>query len=95
MSELAADKVTFSRPFRLPGMDTPHAPGTFALAIDRRELDVWWPAYRVTMTLMLPAGASLEAWSLTPTELETALAADRAGASPNLPAETAVKTARR
>ena len=82
MIEPVVNKVTFASPFRLPGMELAHAPGTFDLAISQDELDVWWPAYRMTMTLMLPAGAGIEAWTLTPTELEAALAADRAATSP-------------
>ena len=82
MTDPAADKITFAHPFRLPGMDKAHAPGTFDLAISRDELDVWWPAYRMTMTLLLPAGAGIEAWTLTPTELAAALAADRVATSP-------------
>lgn len=82
MSGPAASTVTFSRPFVLPGMDKPHQAGTFDVLTERHELDVWWPAYRLTMTIMLPYGATMEAWPVTRADLDGALAADSAVTAP-------------
>ena len=76
MNGPAASTVTFSHPFVLPGMDRPHAAGTFDVLAERHEIDVWWPAYRVTMTIMLPQGAAMEAWPVNRVDLDAALTAD-------------------
>ena len=78
MSVAAASTVAFSHPFRLPGMDRPQAAGTFDVLAEKHELDVWWPAYRTTMTIMLPQGAAMEAWPVSRADLDAALAADAA-----------------
>jgi hypothetical protein len=81
MSGPVASTVTFSRPFLLPGMDKPHAAGTFDVLTEQHELDVWWPAYKLTMTIMLPYGAAMEAWPVNRADLDGALAADRMSAA--------------
>jgi hypothetical protein len=73
-----AATVTFKRPFKLPGMDVPHAAGTFELRTTRHDLDVMWDAYRVTTRIMLPSGSAMEALDVSTTDLEAALALDGA-----------------
>ena len=68
--------VTFNHPFTLPGMDHSHAAGTFELREESEALDVPWPAYHVTTTLMLPTSGGVEAWPITGADLEQLLAAD-------------------
>jgi hypothetical protein len=68
--------VTFARAFQLPGMDGPHAPGTFELRTTRHDLDVVWSAYRTTTRIILPNGSAIEALEVTTTDLEAALAID-------------------
>lgn len=70
--------VTFTRPFLLPGMDAPHAAGTFELRTTRHSLDVMWEAYRKTTCIMLPNGSAMEAIDVTAADLEAALALDGA-----------------
>jgi hypothetical protein len=70
--------VTFHRPFRLPGMDLPHAPGTFELRQTREALDVMWEAYQVSLRIVLVDGNSSEALDVTSADLDAALALDLA-----------------
>jgi hypothetical protein len=70
--------VTFNRPFLLPGMDAPHAPGTFELRRTREALDVMWEAYRVTLRIVLVDGGSMQAIDVTAADLDAALALDTA-----------------
>lgn len=77
MVQPAASSVSFAHPFLLPGMDAAHPPGTFDVLLEQQELDVWWPAYRVTMRIMLPHGVAMEAWPVNRADLDAALAADR------------------
>jgi hypothetical protein len=76
MSSTTVKSVTFDHPFRIPGMDRDHPPGTFELRISREPLDVSWEAYHETMTLMLTSGGLVEAWNVNAAELEAALARD-------------------
>jgi hypothetical protein len=77
--------VTFAKPFRLPGMTAPHAPGTFEARETREalepplglDLSFPWTAFRTTTMLMIPAGGGLEAWPVTGDELQALLAQDR------------------
>jgi hypothetical protein len=69
-------QVTFKRSFLLPGMDTPHAPGTFEVVETREPLDVMWEAYRVTRQILLSGNGSLEAHDVTLADLDAALARD-------------------
>ena len=71
--------MTFDHPFTLPGMDHPHPAGTFALSEEREALDVQWPAYRVTTTLILPTTGGYEAWPIAAGDLERLLADDKTG----------------
>jgi deoxyinosine 3'endonuclease (endonuclease V) len=68
--------VTFARSFMLPGMDTPHRPGTFELRETREALDVMHEAYRITRTIVLIDGGRTEALEVTADALEFALALD-------------------
>jgi len=79
MNEPVVSTVTFLHSFCLPGMETPHEAGTFEVVGEREELDVWWPAYRVTMTIKLPVGAAIEAYPVTRADLDAALSADTEG----------------
>lgn len=76
--------VTFTKPFLLPGMSVPHAPGTFETRETREPLDpppgldlsFPWNAFRTETVLMIPSGGGLEAWPVTGDELQKLLAAD-------------------
>ncbi|KKB10446.1 hypothetical protein VE25_18025 [Devosia geojensis] len=81
MSILSTSRVTFARPFQLPGMDRAHAPGTFEVVIEQEALDVSWPAYRLTTTIMLTSGSRVEAWPISEAQLNAALADDEAAGS--------------
>lgn len=70
--------VTFSSPFRLPGMDVPHRPGTFELRETRKALDVSWDAYQISLSIMLVDGGTTEAFDVSATDLQLALDRDRA-----------------
>ena len=74
----ASRTVTFTRPFTLPGMNGPHAAGTFELRTTRHDLDVMHEAYHVTTRIMLVEGLSVEALDVTSTDLQAALALDAA-----------------
>ena len=68
--------VTFKHPFRLPGMDDPHPAGTFELKEESEALDLSWPAYHVTTTVMLPTAGGYEAWPISGLDLERLLIDD-------------------
>ena len=76
MSEATDEVVTFTKPFRLPGMDEDHQPGTFRLTVERSELDVPWSAYRSSITILLPRGNAIESWAITRADLDAALLRD-------------------
>lgn len=80
MSETTTTQVVFAHPFSLPGMDGPHPPGTFDLLVEREPLDLPFPAFRLSVTIMLSAGTAIEAWAVARADLDAALAADRAQA---------------
>jgi hypothetical protein len=82
MNNYVVSTVTFVHPFLLPGMDKPHAEGAFELASEQEELDVWWPAYRVTMTIGLPVGAAIETYPVTRDDLDAALRTDTTAIPP-------------
>lgn len=69
--------VVFKHPFKLPGMDTPHPPGTFELRVDEEDLDVMWHASRMSMSLILTYPGRSEAWGVTADDLDRALANDQ------------------
>lgn len=71
-----ASTVTFTRPFQLPGMDLPHAPGTFELRTLKEPLDVSWPAYRLSTRLLITDGTATEALDVTAADLDAALRED-------------------
>lgn len=69
--------VVFKHPFKLPGMDTPHPPGTFELQVEEEDLDVMWHASRTSMSLILTYPGRSEAWGVTADDLDRALANDQ------------------
>ena len=71
------EQVTFRHPFSLPGLDGPHRPGTFDLVTERKALDVSWPAYRLTVTILLTEAGRVEAVAVTRGDLNAALERDR------------------
>lgn len=71
-------KTTFRHAFQLPGMDRPHAPGTFDLVIEKIALDLSWEAYKTACTLMITDGATTSAYPVSLGDVETALEADAA-----------------
>ncbi len=66
--------INIGRPFQLPGMARPHAPGVFELQIDEEPIDVTWEAYHSTMTLILSSDGLIEAWPISKEEFERTLA---------------------
>jgi len=83
---ITSQTVEFKHPFKLPGMDELHAPGSFELVVEQEQLDVMWDARRITMTLLLTSRGRVESWPLTETELQDLLAKDAALASAADPA---------
>lgn len=79
-SSSATEYVTFRHPFMLEGLDTPHKAGTFEVRTDRERLDVSWPAYRLTTTILLTGGGRMEALEVKREELDAALERDAASA---------------
>jgi hypothetical protein len=69
--------IVFKHSFRLPGMDTPHPPGTFELWIEEEVLDVMWHASRTSMSIILTYPGRSEAWAVTADDLDRALANDQ------------------
>lgn len=68
--------VTFRRPFLLRGLDMPHPPGTFVLRQTRTALDVSWPAFVISLSLILVDGGITRALDVSRRELEDALVLD-------------------
>lgn len=77
MSRTSTRAVTFQKSFLLPGVEAPHAAGTFELQMREEPIDVMWEAYHRTLTIMLTSAGRLEAWPVSETDLENALAADQ------------------
>ncbi len=76
----STERVTFRHAFLLPGFDRPHRPGRFDVLVEREALDVSWPAYRLTLTMMLTNDdGSLEAIQVTRNDLDAALLRDSEG----------------
>lgn len=74
-----SELVTFHHPFLLPGLDQPHPAGAFTVVTDREALDVSFPAFRVTTTIMLSDGrGTIEALQVAKATLDEALARDQA-----------------
>jgi hypothetical protein len=74
--------VTFEHHFTLPGMDRPHAAGTFVVNEDRETLDVAWSAYRVSLTIILPTAEGYQSWPVSAGDLDLLLANDKAAREP-------------
>lgn len=68
----ASKKVTFNRPFLLPGMDAPHAPGTFEVTVEEEQLDLMWDARMSITTIMLRYPGRVEALQISARALEEA-----------------------
>lgn len=73
--------VTFAHPFTLPGMERAHPAGMFTVNEESETLDVVWPAYRLTTTLMIPTAGGYEGWAISAADLEQLLARDKADTS--------------
>jgi hypothetical protein len=71
--------VTFHLPFMLPGLAEPHPPGTFLLQERREALDVSWPAFVVSLSVLLVDGGTTQSLDVSRHDLEAAMARDRAG----------------
>ncbi|GEM_PF-1127425 len=78
--------VTFLFPFKLPGMQEPHAPGTFEVHSEVEQLDVMWDAHRTMSSILLRYPGRIEAFPVTAGDLEAAILNDRnSGIEPTLP----------
>jgi hypothetical protein len=69
--------VTFISTFELPGMDGPHAPGTFEVRETREALNVMWAASHITKRIMLRGHGIVEALEVSSADLDAALERDR------------------
>lgn len=69
--------VTFLLPFKLPGMQEPHAAGTFDVLAEVEQLDVMWDARRTTLSILLRYPGRIEALPVTAGDLEEAIPNDR------------------
>lgn len=74
----ATTRVTFSHPFRVGQMEADQEPGTFDLLVEKIPLDVSWQAYRLSCTLMISKSGATSAWAVSVSELDAALAKDKA-----------------
>jgi hypothetical protein len=78
VSRVSSRSVTFTRPFRLPGMLSDHPAGTFEVWLEEDLLDVSWEAYSGVTTILLGGRGRVESWVVKPDDLEAALIRDRA-----------------
>ncbi|QDZ11576.1 hypothetical protein [Devosia ginsengisoli] len=69
--------VTFLFPFKMPGMQEPHAAGTFDILAEEEQLDVMWDARRTTLSILLRYPGRIEALPVTAGDLEEAILNDR------------------
>jgi hypothetical protein len=74
--------VTFRQPFLLPGLDRPHRPGTFEVRETRTPLDVSWPAFVISLGVILIDGAFTQVLDVSRKDLDEALARDLAAGAP-------------
>jgi hypothetical protein len=70
--------VCFTHPFRLPGSNQLQPAGTYEVKEDREPIDVSWPAFRVSLTIVIPHGPTSEAWPISRAELDRLQAEDGA-----------------
>jgi hypothetical protein len=63
-------------------MEHPHPAGTFAVTTEKETLDVVWPAYHVTTTMMIPTPGGYESWPISAADLDRLLADDKTGTQP-------------
>ena len=55
--------IVFTRPFRLPGFDQAHAPGTFEVKTDEERLDTAFEGWhRVATTIRLVDRGRIQTW---------------------------------
>jgi hypothetical protein len=73
-----AETVTFRHRFTLPGLDSPHPAGTYALRETHRQLDVSWAAHQISLSIMLVDGGTTQALDVLREDLDAALTLDRA-----------------
>ena len=69
--------ISFRSPFTLPGMTEPHAPGTFEVITDEEQLDVMWDARRSSTRVMFLYPGRVEAFPVSASDLEEAIAQDQ------------------
>jgi len=76
----AVSSVTFQNPFRFPGMESDHPPGTFVVETDTEAIDsLSHLAYRrVATRILLTSPGVIEAWTIDPRDLDAALLQDPA-----------------
>ena len=69
--------VTFGSPFTLPGLDRSYPAGSYTVEADDEQLDLSFAASRrIATTILLRAGPMVQAWLVTPADLEAALTQD-------------------
>ncbi|KFL28441.1 hypothetical protein JP75_24595 [Devosia riboflavina] len=73
--------VTYRFPFQLPGMDEPHAPGTFEVMVEEEQIDVVWAASRSSLTILLTYPGRIEAMPVSAGALEASILQDRHSAA--------------
>ena len=84
MSRTTETTVTFRRPFLLPPLEAPQPAGTYRVVVDDDEVPgLSFLAFRRTATMLaLPAvtdtGGASQLVTISPEDLEAALARDRA-----------------
>ena len=78
----AMETVTFRRPFVLPGLERPHRPGTYAVRETRTQIDVSWPAFVLSLGLVLIDGAFTQILDVSRKDLDDALMRDLAAGAP-------------
>lgn len=70
------ERVVFRHPFILPGLDDLHRPGTFDVVTEWEALDVSWPAFQLTVMILLTDAGRVEAIGVTRGDLDAALRRD-------------------
>lgn len=73
----ARQLVTYRFPFQLPGMDEPHAPGTFEVMVEEEQIDVVWAASRSWLAILLTYPGRTEAMPVSAGALEASIPQDR------------------
>lgn len=76
VTSLESGIVTFRSKFILPGLDRPHAPGSFQVHERRERLELSWDAFKITKTIMLTNVGTVEALDVKADDLAAALLRD-------------------